>query len=243
MCTSKKHGIAKGNRFVLIVLTSFTLMFSAFSNNVCGQKHIVHLMQADSSQKDSVVWNENVVISGTVKTTDGQPIPGATIYFNEEEVTTTDSDGRFGFNRKMEGYPLNTTLRAQYEGMRDVVRSYHPAMYSTDYTIMMQKKDEYCCRLNMTAIKLEFEKKEVNLNDDHMVLLEKLASKLRNQPALRIEITGFGASNIRSTMSKYRQEAVRNYLVDKAGISEERFVLTTQSSREKENLILIKSTK
>ena len=64
---------------------------------------------------------------------------------------------------------------------------------------------------------------------------------MRQNPNVNIELTGYGNNGIENTLAKYRQEAIRNYLVDEEGISAERIRLTTVEARK--NLVSMRILK
>ena len=64
---------------------------------------------------------------------------------------------------------------------------------------------------------------------------------MRQNPNVNIELTGYGNNGIENTLAKYRQEAIRNYLVDEEGISGERIRFKTEEA--KKNLVKMRLVK
>lgn len=70
-----------------------------------------------------------------------------------------------------------------------------------------------------------FTGRSVTLSNDAKALLASVAQKLRNSPTCRIAVIGYGmSSKAEQQLSWDRVNAVINYLVDKEGISSDRFI-------------------
>lgn len=191
--------------------------------------HIIRLVRADSTVKDSVIWKDAPTLGGHLSTSDGKPIEGARIYFDNTFMGETDANGNFQFVQSFEGYPFMHNLVALKEGFRNAVRSYHPSVHGANFEITMEPGTGNCCRTpGFALIALDFEKKEITLDDTHKLRLDSLGEMLRNNPSRKIRVMAYTTKGMTATMAKYRQENVRNYLSDIGGISGERILLTTE---------------
>jgi outer membrane protein OmpA-like peptidoglycan-associated protein len=72
---------------------------------------------------------------------------------------------------------------------------------------------------------ITFTGRSVTLSRDAQALLASVAQKLRNSPTCRVAVIGYGeSSKAAQQLSWDRVNAVINYLVDKEGISADRFI-------------------
>jgi hypothetical protein len=181
--------------------------------------------------KQDASFSSKATISGFVKDAQGNPLAEAEIFFEETLVTKSDAQGKFEFEKSFSGYPKTRTLLIKHPSMNDVIRTYHPTMMSTTYDIAM-KSIEACCRPTpFKTIEMQFSSKKIMLDDSMKIQLESLASTLRQNPNVYIELTGYGDNGIENTLAKYRQEAISSYLIDEEGISIERIRFKTQSAK------------
>ena len=191
--------------------------------------------------KQDASFNSKAVISGTVKDLQGNPVAQAEVFFDELSVTKTDDQGRFEFEKNFTGYPKTATLLVKHPLMNDVIRNYHPTMMSAIYEISMKRVEDCCRPAPFKTIEMDFSSKKIMLDDGMKTKLESLASTLRQNPNVSLELTAYGRNGIENTLAKYRQEAIRNYLVDEGGISGERIRFKTEE--EKKNLVRMRLVK
>jgi outer membrane protein OmpA-like peptidoglycan-associated protein len=72
---------------------------------------------------------------------------------------------------------------------------------------------------------VSFTGRSVSLNNDAKAVLAGVATKIRNNPNCKVAVVGYGASNkAAQQLSWDRVNAVINYLVEKEGVSADRFV-------------------
>lgn len=72
-----------------------------------------------------------------------------------------------------------------------------------------------------------FVKSSIKLNDAAQSALASAASQLNANPSCKVKIVGYGASNKRAQQLSWdRVNAVKNYLIEKQGISEGRIIFT-----------------
>ena len=191
--------------------------------------------------KQDASFTSKAMISGTVKDLQGNPVAQAEIYFDEEIAAKTDAGGRFEFEKNFSGYPKTFALLIRHPSMTDVIRNYHPAMLSANYEIAMNRQADCCRPAPSNTLEMEFSSKKIILDEQMKTTLEPLALKLRQNPNLRMELTGYGENGVDTTLVKYRQEAIVSYLVEEEGISEERIQLNTIKS--KKNIVLVRLMK
>jgi len=88
---------------------------------------------------------------------------------------------------------------------------------------------------------ITFKGRSVTLSKDAKALLASTAEKLRNSPNCRIAVIGYGeSSKAAQQLSWDRVNAVINYLVEKEGISSDRFIFRYGQSGGEENTIDLK---
>jgi outer membrane protein OmpA-like peptidoglycan-associated protein len=89
---------------------------------------------------------------------------------------------------------------------------------------------------------VSFKSGTTKINKDNEAALSSVADKLRNNPNCKVVVTGYGeASKASQQLSWDRVNAVINYLVDKQGISRERFIFRFGESGGDPNTIDIRS--
>ncbi|MEO6071664.1 MAG: OmpA family protein [Chitinophagaceae bacterium] len=104
-----------------------------------------------------------------------------------------------------------------------------PCPDSSCFTGMMMRN---ACETSMGALpSVTFTSSNARLSNDAKALLATVASRLRNSPECRIVVTGYCQSNKQEQQRSWdRVNAVINHLVEKEGISADRFIF--QSGQE-----------
>ena len=88
---------------------------------------------------------------------------------------------------------------------------------------------------------ITFKGRSVTLSKDAQALLASTAEKLRNSPTCKIAVIGYGeSSKAAQQLSWDRVNAVINYLVEKEGISSDRFIFRYGQSGGEENTVDLK---
>jgi outer membrane protein OmpA-like peptidoglycan-associated protein len=88
---------------------------------------------------------------------------------------------------------------------------------------------------------ITFKGRTVKLTKDNMALLSGTAEKLRNSPNCRVAVIGYGeSSKAAQQLSWDRVNAVINYLVEKEGVSSDRFIFRYGQSGGDENTVDLK---
>jgi outer membrane protein OmpA-like peptidoglycan-associated protein len=111
--------------------------------------------------------------------------------------------------------------------------------------------DPECCK-NMAAIatpacpadypSLSFKGNSVSLSSDTKALLATTAAKMKVSPTCNIIINGYPeASKASQAVCQKRAEAIKNYLVEKEGISSDRITTNCEVGGGDKNIVDIKS--
>jgi outer membrane protein OmpA-like peptidoglycan-associated protein len=88
---------------------------------------------------------------------------------------------------------------------------------------------------------INFKGRTVTLTKDNKALLASTASKLRDNPNCKIAVIGYGeSSKAAQQLSWDRVNAVINYLVEKEGVSSDRFIFRYAQSGGEENTVDLK---
>lgn len=170
---------------------------------------------------------QTFTVSGTVKNAYGAAIPNAEISFGGIAKTTSAENGTFHFTTTLES-SRTSLLMVGYAGMNTVVRSYHPAMQNTSYSIVLEppKKMERTMmgapRISETFAPQTFEMPQ-EMNNDLRSKLADMAAIFRNNPNASLQLTGYGSSQKEIKTANHLLTAVKTYFIEKEGISEERF--------------------
>jgi len=88
---------------------------------------------------------------------------------------------------------------------------------------------------------ITFKGRSVTLSKDHKALLATVASKMRENPNCKVAVIGYGeSSKAAQQLSWDRVNAVINYLVEKEGVSSDRFIFRYGQSGGEESTIDLK---
>ena len=88
---------------------------------------------------------------------------------------------------------------------------------------------------------ITFKGRSVSLSKDNKALLASVAQKLRDNPNCKIAVIGYGeSSKAAQQLSWDRVNAVINYLVEKEGVSSDRFIFRYAQSGGEENTVDLK---
>ena len=88
---------------------------------------------------------------------------------------------------------------------------------------------------------INFKGRTVTLTKDNKALLASTAQKLRDNPTCKIAVIGYGeSSKAAQQLSWDRVNAVINYLVEKEGVSSDRFIFRYAQSGGEENTVDLK---
>ena len=229
------------------VLSAMLALYS-FKNSYAAPRAFTPVVMTPKDSVGPVSLQQAVVISGKVLA-HGQPLPGAGVLMDHKQVALTDTNGHFEFPLVLAHSAQAAMLEFQYPGLVTTVRSYHAAMQSTSYEIMMQKPAQEATYYTMgwavidtfPVVEISFRGYAMKLTPKHKTILADAAMKLRSSPSLAITILGFVDDRNRKAIKKW-QLLVRDYLVDQEGLSADRFKFDTlEAATGKDLLIQLKS--
>jgi hypothetical protein len=212
-------------------LAFFMMKYNATAGNKKEYKTIISPRQSASH---SIIVPGSVTITGTVLHEEGQPIGNARIFIENKLAATTNAQGKYSFDFQIDGTPRSYNITIAAEGMVTIVRTYHPSMLSTTFDVTMAVFEDDCCvtmgapRIHkITDVRVHFERKKAgagNFPDSVNTQLAALAVEMRNHPEVVINIDAHSGVE---PLDRARQEKLRNYLVEKEGISEGRIRFRT----------------
>jgi outer membrane protein OmpA-like peptidoglycan-associated protein len=222
-----------------LFLTKFNKVAAAFftvlsfkniqANAAIKNTNPVTVLDANFKSK-SFTATGKIVVSGTIKGFDGQALEKATVMFDSIQVATTDAEGKFSFELD-EVAAVTHNLYFNYDDLITAVRSYHPAMLSTNYDVTLNKKREGFHTMGVMKIaeidlpSLVFKNGVIKLTNDQKAMLIIVAQKLKENPDVNIEIVGYPLLHGKRRFDGYhRVENIKKYLVEKQGISAERII-------------------
>ena len=99
-----------------------------------------------------------------------------------------------------------------------------PCPDSTCYEGLIKKGND--CAISLGALpSVTFKQGAIKISDDAKALLATVGSRLRNSPECKVVVVGYCSSNKREQQLSWdRVNAVINYLVEKEGLSADRFI-------------------
>jgi outer membrane protein OmpA-like peptidoglycan-associated protein len=100
-----------------------------------------------------------------------------------------------------------------------------PCPDSTCFDKYIKRGDNQCAVTLGALPSVNFKKGTIKIGDDAKALLATVGSRLRNSPGCRVVVVGYCSSNKREQQLSWdRVNAVINYLVEKEGLSADRFI-------------------
>lgn len=175
-----------------------------------------------------------IIISGTIKDGSGKALENAAIIFDSVKVAVSGKNGEFSFELN-EVNADSHTLYFMADSFITTVRSYHPAMLSVSYDIILYKHKKNLPFRTMGIVDIApvtfpsilFKKKEIYLNKKNKAMLDEVVYSLKNNPEIKIVINAYPPEHIQDTMHiiKARLSNIVNYLVNQ-GISADRLNTT-----------------
>lgn len=192
------------------------------------------------NKKPASVSQELLVIKGTVKDVEGKPLKDAVVKFDDLKETTTDENGAYGFELSNINEPHNI-----YFDLPDhvrAVRNFHPAMGNGIFDVTLIKRDP--SKFHSTIMggiggpaeqlgalpSLIFKAKTYKLNTNMKAMLTTVAAKMKANPDTKIEVGTYipVCYDPKKMMWEKRLNEIKNYLVNKEGIAEERILMQTE---------------
>lgn len=229
------------------VLSALLALYS-FKTGYAAPRAFIPVVIAPKDSAGPVLLRQAVVISGSVSA-HNRPLAGVEVLMDRKPVALTDSNGRFEFPLTIDHSAQTGLLEFIYPGLLTTVRSYHAAMQSTRYEIVMEEPVVSGSFMTMgVAIIDSFPVTEIQLNKNAVrltpklrAILSDLAVRLRASPGTKLTVLGFVSHHNEKTIKKW-QLMVRDYLVDQEGFSADRFKLDTiEADTGEEFLIQLKA--
>lgn len=194
-----------------------------------AKTNITSIQPADHKDRLTLLPGK-IIISGNVKDEHGHGLSNAEIQFNSTVVAQTDSSGNFSFEINGELKP--SLLVISYPGMNSIVRSYHPAMQSTTYNVMLYNAG--AVEGHTMGVRSEFSfttvidcTDKITSEKEKKAKLAELASIFRSHPEATITMIAFYGKNKTRSKGMAMQRSLLKYFVEMEGIAEERFDLVT----------------
>lgn len=184
--------------------------------------------QLPGNVKDTTIIGDTIVISGRVWKSDG-PVANAEVVLGEQKVVS-DKDGKFQFTLYGDAIkPM--TIGASYGHLKNAL-SFHPLMGSAWYDITLD--DSYTIPYTggfMPAFHVEIPvwlsslhfQTFTRLTAKDKAFLRRLGTHLKNNPNGTVVIKSYYRKNKKQAVKL--AALIKDYLIDKEGISEKRFRL------------------
>ncbi|GAB2815767.1 carboxypeptidase-like regulatory domain-containing protein [Ferruginibacter profundus] len=213
-----------------------------------GKKTATTILDADYAFKKSSTSGK-LIISGTIKDSEGNPLEKATVIFDEAQVAITDKEGKFSFELP-EVTATSHTLYFNYGDLITAVRNYHPAMLSTAYDVVLNKKVEGFHTMGIAIPPSEqlgalpsllFKTNAYKLSADNKAILAAIAAKMKGVPNGTITVTAYRGGHMNPSIYAHRMDNIKKYLVEQGGISADRITTIVEDSGGDKNTIDIKS--
>lgn len=240
---SKKFTLHRLNKIAAAFFTFLTL--KSFGNN--------KLQATSPTEQNAALRPETantsgikISITGIVTDESNKPLKGAQIVFDSNSVAVTDENGNYAFDIN-EVSAGSHTLYFNYDGLITAVRTYHTAMASTQFNVILQKPGQGYHTMGimiMPAIDLPsliFKTGVTKLSSNHKTILAVVARKLKENPGVNIEIIGYPEIHgPRRFDNHHRLENIKKYLVEKEGIRAARITTNLEVGGGDYNTIDIK---
>ncbi len=189
-------------------------------------------VQLSVEEKQAVQDTAKILVS--VKAGQNLPISGAEIFFNNVRIGITDSSGILSFSPELKDLNKFYTISVSHPDYDNTAQSYHSAMGSTSYNITLSSKayrsfimgaiyPDYL-QLDLSNLKYDYRKK--GMTDEHKAIIDTLGTILRNHPEISLEISGYAKDAKSLSKLKESQKKIKDLLIYKQGISDDRFKIT-----------------
>jgi outer membrane protein OmpA-like peptidoglycan-associated protein len=227
VATKRKLFTTKLNKIAAAFFTILSFRSMALQGAVKKESITTAIDPRFKNNKPAVT--DSVVISGTIKDSDGKPLKGATITLDFAQVAVTDQEGKFSFEVK--GITaVSHNLYFNYADLVTAVRSYHPSMQSSNYDVILNKRGEgfhtmgimIPPRVLLNLPSLNFKTNASKLSVDNKVILASIAKRLRENPSANIIVTAYPENYTNQSVYDRRIDNIKKYLVLTEGISADR---------------------
>lgn len=190
-------------------------------------------VQLSTGEKRAVEDSTKIIVS--VNANHGIPISGAEIFFNNIRIGVTDSSGILRFSPVVIDLNKSYTIAVSHPDYDYTAQSYHSAMGSTSYHIILSSKAYQSFLMGaihpddllpVDLSNLKYDYRKPGMTDEQKVLLGTLGTILRNRPDILLEISGCAKGTKNLSRLKEFQKKIKDFLIDKEGIQEDRFKIT-----------------
>ncbi len=231
-----------------IAAAFFTILsFKALASQGAVKKESITAVDPRFKSKRPAI-TDKIVISGTVKNSEGKPLKGATITLDSAQVAVTDQEGKFSFEVK-EITAVSHNLYFNYGDLIMAVRSYHPSMQSSSYDVVLNKRGEGFHTMGimipppvlLDLPSLTFKTNAAKLSADNKVILADIAKRLKENPSANIIITAYPGVCGQQYIYHNRVNNIKKYLVLKEGISLDRITTNCEIDGGDKNTVDMKS--
>jgi len=230
----------KSNRHLSPVAATLLTLASINTEAAHSQPVAVNKLQAPANDQKPGTPADSVIISGTVKDAHGNRLENAEIIFDEYK-TLSDKDGNFQFIFSA-AITKQAVIQISYGKLERQVRSYHPTMGSTSYEVVMPEpysplliygglmSTSFHVPVPDSLSSLSFQALNL-LSPKTRSFLINLAQFIKDNPGFKVTLAACYKSSSQKAVKLQHQ--IKNYLVDKEGINEDRFELAPPQLRKK----------
>jgi hypothetical protein len=208
-----------------------------------------HKTEANSTTKSTTTIRDSINIKGVVKNEKNEVLQNVLIKMDGVGETKTDENGvyDFGIIKVENAHNIYYSL----PNYVPVVRSYNAVMGSTVMDIVMGHRDSNAVEIgghtggvmrvpnfdNFSFSSLIF-KKNTTICNDGKVILNSVAAKIKENPEVAILITAYCKVSIKEqNIANKKLVAIKKYLVEKEGISEDRISTIVEIGVTKSGLV------
>lgn len=169
----------------------------------------------------------SIIISATVRDTSGAAIKSAMVTI-EKDTIYTDQNGFFQYivPAAMECKPFRMTIANP--GFGEVILIIDPDIQPVPFDIILFPQEEIVMGgigvydIDWDELKLQFDYSFAELTTEAKITVATVAKTMRNNPWASVELQASGKDQKEINKAKKWLQNIKNYIVDKEGISEER---------------------
>ena len=226
-------------RFYTIAATLLAVIsLKALPATATYKKYSAQEIFEHKNKQGFIAISDSVLISGTVKDENGNPLAGAKVESGKAGSVFTNTAGQFSCT--MSGTDgAAAVLVFSYDSMVPVVRNYHAAMGNTVYDIVLVKYKNTAHSHIMGIMpppwsqlgelpSLLFHGVNTKLSSDNKSMLAAIAEKLKNNPQSKIIVKAYRGQHIALQIFKLRLNNIKIYLIEKEGISANRILTSCE---------------
>jgi outer membrane protein OmpA-like peptidoglycan-associated protein len=237
------------NSFSKITAAFFTVLsFKNINSHATVQHNGILTVDDASFRNKAQTSSDTIIISGTVKDNEGNPLGDAAVLFDSVKVATTDKEGRFSF--KPGALVLtNHNLYFSWGDMVTAVRSYHPGMFSTQYNVELYKKGSGGYHIAGIFLPADlfvsppviFKANSWTLTTRAKKLLSDVATEMKNNPSVKIALNAYPPVCGKQYISAKQADEIKKYLAEIEGIAPERISINCEVDGGQRNVVEIRA--